>query len=202
MKGYKLIRINWFKLWVSVFVILLCNIFMSSCMYTEKDTKQYPFATVKEAAVYSAKQPAKMSTYIFRDISKINHLMPQYTTINIDKSAFCNVYNYENGKLYVFYDDNQEINFAVASEKKRNKDDFSNIIVDETTLDDIKNIDSAIKLNFINYPAFDEYYSIHLTNEGILFINYKKINNKLIVSSVNMKYSNYVSKLDKENLLT
>ena len=186
-----------------LFVVLVIGVVnLCGCKSEDKDTKQYPFATVKEAAVYSAKQPAKMSTYIFRDVSKINHLMPQYTTINIDKSEFCNVYNYENGKLYVFYDDNQEINFAVASEKKLNKDDFSNIIVDETTLDDIKNIDSATKLNFINYPAFDEYYSIHLTNEDILFINYKKINNKLIVSSVNMKYSNYVSKLDKENLLT
>ena len=185
---------NFFAIFLSV-VLVIGVINLCGCKSDDKDTKQYPFTTVKEAAVYSAKQPAKMSTFIFRDIKKVNQLMPQYTTINIDKSAFCNVYNYENGKLYVFYDDNKQINFAVASEKKLSKDDFSNVIVNKTTLDDIKSIDSATKLNFINYPAFDEYYSIHLTNEGVLFVNYKKVNNKLIVSSVNMKYSNYVSKV-------
>lgn len=58
-------------------VLVIGAICLCSCKSDDKDTKQYPFTTVKEAAVYSAKQPAKMSTYIFRDISKINHLMPQ-----------------------------------------------------------------------------------------------------------------------------
>ena len=48
---------------------------------------------------------------------------------------------------------------------------------------------SSLLLHFQVYgPAFDEYYSIHLTNEDILFINYKKINNKLIVINVHVNY--------------
>ena len=138
----------------------------------------------------------KGGSYSLQDVNVIAPIKQLRKCINTDKVY--NVYKTEKGRFYVFYGEYSATPYPVVfycySERRLLFSDFDNIKKGKSTIDDVKKIDK-ISENFDNglfqpdkivndeIVLYDD-YSIHMTEEGVVAIGYKRIGGKLHVDYI------------------
>ena len=197
---------NLFKLLV-LFIYVSVYIFsLSACGYEEYDNVEvcHTINEIKNAFEYASKQPESMNTAQLKDMDKIRKILGNGITRHISETISYSVYNCINGgKLFIFYDDKTadydmilDVYFFM---KKLRYDTFNSIKPGVSTLDDIKKIDPASNITYINYT--DEKYTTHFTEDGIIKINYNIIYGKEIVKSINLEYDDLSNQILQDDLV-
>lgn len=187
-----------------IFNLFACNSEYDKYNGVEDDNNVYSYDEIKTAFEYASEQPASMSTILLKDMGKIREILGNGTTHRISETNVCSKYNCTNGgKLFVIYDDKTAdydiISNVFFSMKKLKYSNFNNIQAGISTLDDIKEIDPASDITYINYS--NEKYTTHLTENGIVKINYDIVDGKEIVESISIKNNDLINKLLRDGLI-
>lgn len=129
----------------------------------------------------SVKLEGSYSYIKFYSVNKLDDKLKLFTFYGLD----------DNGDYTAFH--NMIVNSALQVE------DFNAIKNKKSTIDDVEKIDSATKLNFYNkddeyenskfYVKFIDncqknYYSAHVTKNGVVNITYRKENNEFVVDNL------------------
>ena len=185
-------------------VVLVLSILVS-CTNESTEKKLSDDSKISDVIVYSAPFPKTRSNIGIKDMTFITSQLGEGLVRTINEKIKYQMYDYDEGRLYVFYDydsfDYQAVIIAVASEKSPSEIVFDYLKVGVSTINDVERIDPSTKKSFVSYSSEDEYFSIHLTNEGIVFIYYTKENNQYIVSKVQTQYKSLSTSILQNDLI-
>lgn len=158
---------------------------------------------IREAVEYSAKTPSASDTVYSRDMKNIRLILGEGQERRISEKSAYSVYNCENGgKLYILFDDKtldyEAIDCAVFSLKNLSRKDFDKLQVNKSDFADVKKLDPAAEINFIDYG--NEKFSSHFTRDGVITINYEEADDSLTVKSVDINYEDFAVAVLEEDL--
>lgn len=178
---------------------------LASCTNERTEKKLSDVSKVSDVIVYSAPFPETRSNIGIKDMTYITSYLGEGIVRTVNKTIKYQMYNYDEGRLYVFYDydsfDYQAVIIAVASEKSPSEIVFDDLKVGVSTINDVEKMDPSTRKSFVSYSRENEYFSIHLTNEGIVFIYYTKENNQYIVSKVKTQYTSLSNSILQNDLI-
>ena len=191
---------------ISVCLVLVLIFSLTACNVTTTNEEKFSDKDIKKVINYSAPVDENKDTMPLKDLKKVEEILGQGVTRDVNEENKYRLYNYDDGNLYVFYTDSKIVDydsiiFAVASEKNPGKIDFSNIKTGSSTIDDVEKIDPATKKSLVT--SGKDYYTIHLTDSGIIFIHYDRKNDNYYVSQVSNQYqfNNYTEAIKSEDLI-
>jgi hypothetical protein len=144
------------------------------------------------------------------DINYISEIM-EIRRINDDEISYYSIFgNKDGGRLYVFFRGTERIisQLTIYSEKKLIYKDFDSLEVDVSTFEDVRKIDPSVDSNINEGENFeiegtyheDVFQTFHMTAEGYVVIDYKKVGNEQIVHKIALKKREYIKGINELDL--
>lgn len=151
-------------------------------------------------------------TYNEKSINEIYEIAPfvqiRYLFSEEDEDYFYTIYRIENGYLLTFFSGvkgcsiyDLKLNLAVLTHKLFSVEDFENLTVNKSTIDDVLKIDVLSKNKNTDYftaTSEKRYYdsSIHVTDFGVVFIGY---NNEKVIKSITKIDNKLISNINEND---